>query len=143
MPAPRRVATAALAVILGVAAAGCGRSDEERVRETLTRFQRATAAGDYRALCREVLARSLVARLDAVGLPCEVALRKGFGSVRRPGLRVERVKVRGTTAFAVVTSTAAGQQPYRGTIRLVEEDGTWRVAALARPQPPAPPRELK
>jgi hypothetical protein len=136
-----------LAVVLGAVAlalgAGCGESDEEQVRDTLQRFERATAAGDYRGLCKDVLAKRLIERLDSVGLPCEVALRKGFAGVRRPGIRVQRVKVRGDTAFATVTATAVGQRPATETIRLVKEDGGWRVAALAQAQPPAPPRELK
>jgi hypothetical protein len=134
------VALGALALAL---AAGCGDSDEDQVRDTLRRFERATAAGDYRELCKDLLAKRLVQRLDSVGLPCEIALRKGFGGVRRPGIDVQRVKVKGDTAFAVVTATAVGQRPARETIRLVKEDDSWRVAALARPQPPAPPRELK
>lgn len=139
--APRPLAAAGLAALaLGFAA--CGESDEDKVRDTLRRFQTATAQKDYRALCRDVLARELIARLRAAGLPCEVALRQALGSVVAPKLTIEQVKVRGDTALARATTTARGQRPSRDTIRLVKQGGGWRVSSLSGAQPPSPPRNL-
>jgi hypothetical protein len=139
--APRLPAAAALAA-LALSAGGCGESDDQRVRDTLQRFGTATATKDYRALCRDLLARRLVARLRAVGLPCEQALSRALGPVDRPSLKVQEVKVSGNTALARITTTARGQRPSRDTIRLVEQDGSWRIAALSGNQPPSPPRDL-
>jgi hypothetical protein len=136
---PPRTAAALLAA---AALAGCGTSDEQKVRDTLARFQTATAKKDYGALCKDVLARDLVGRLQAIGLPCELALRKSLGGVSRPALKIEKVRVRGDTALANIVTTAAGQRPSRDTIRLVRQGDDWRISALSGAQPPAPPRDL-
>ena len=138
----RGLALPALAV--AVLASGCGGggpSDEKQVRETLGRYQRATATRDYKQLCGEVLARALVARLARVNLPCERALRM-TGRVRQPTLQVLKVKVMGSRALALVRSSALGQPPSTDTFELVKDGGAWRISALAGPgpQPPQRPR---
>jgi hypothetical protein len=127
------VALAALAVV-----AGCGQSDQDKVRDTLATFEKATAAHDYKTLCTKVLAKQLVQRLSNVGLPCDIALQRGLAGVTSPQLTVLRVKVRGDVALAVVRSAAAGQPASRDTIRLVREGDGWRVSTLSGAQPPAP-----
>jgi hypothetical protein len=139
---PPRTAAALLAAVALAGFAGCGSSDDEQVRDTLRRFQAATAKKDYGALCKDVLARELVGRLQAIGLPCELALRKSLGGVTRPALTVEKVRVRGDTALADILTTAAGQRPSRDTIRLVRQGDGWRISALSGAQPPAPARNL-
>jgi hypothetical protein len=137
---PTAVPTAAAvgAIVLAVAAAGCGRSDEQKVRDTLSTFQRATADKDYDKLCSDVLAKQLVDRLSAVGLPCQVALQRGLGSVTAPRLDVRRVRVRGDVALAQVRTSAAGQAPSTDTIRLIRQGDDWRVATLSGAQPARP-----
>jgi hypothetical protein len=138
---PVRARTAAVAAGIGlaiVAGAGCGRSDEQKVRDTLATFQRATAAKDYGTLCSKVLSHQLVDRLTAVGLPCEVALQRGLGSVSSPRLTVQKVRIRGDVALAQVRTSAAGQAPSTDTIRLVRQGDGWRVATLSGAQPPGP-----
>jgi hypothetical protein len=119
---------------------GCGGGDEQQVRDTLARFQKATASQDYRTLCTKLLAQSVIDRLRSVGLPCEVALQTGLGAVRQPKLKVTKVKVNGSTALALVRSNAAGQAASTDTIRLVKEKGDWRLTALSGAQPPTPRR---
>lgn len=134
----RALGLPALLLVLA-AAAGCGGdSHEQKVRATLTRYERASARQDYDQLCNRVLARSLVARLSRVGLPCEQALREGLGSVQGPKLEILKVKVTAPRALALVRSSAAGQRTSTDTIELVMEGGDWRVSALARPGPQAP-----
>ena len=125
---------------LAAALAGCGGpSDDEQVRDTLARLERATATHDFRALCDRVFARALVRRLAEVGLPCPEALRRSvLGSVRDPGVEVRRVRIDGSRAFALVRTTASNQRPLVTTIQLTKESGSWRVAQLAGPQPPTP-----
>ena len=138
----RRCGLPALVLALAVAAGCGGSSDESRVRETLTRYQQASARQDYRQLCNRVFARALTARVARVGLPCEQALRVKLGTVQAPTLSVLKVKVTGARALALVRSAAAGEPPSTDTIELVMDGGAWRISALARegPQPPQPQR---
>jgi hypothetical protein len=141
---PRRPTAAILAITVAAVslAAGCGRSDEDKVRDTLARFATATKNRDYKTLCNDLLADQLVSRLRAIGLPCQLALQRGLGSVLQPSIAVEKVRVRGGTALAQTTTTAVGQRPSHDTVRLVKEHDQWRVASLSGAQPPAPPRDL-
>lgn len=128
---------ALVAALLG--ASGCGGdSDEQKVRSTLTRYERASASQDYAQLCRDVFARALTARVARVGLSCEQALRTGLGSVQAPKLEILKVKVTGARALALVRSSAAGQSSSTDTIELIKDGEDWRVSALARPGPQSP-----
>jgi hypothetical protein len=131
----RAVATRPMLLVLAACAlAGCGDrgpSDEEQIRSALTQFERATAGGDYRALCDRILAPKLVETVKQIGLPCEVALKKGFEGVREPRLAVGAIAVKGDSATAQVRSSAAGQAPSDDTVKLVKVAGAWRIASLA------------
>ena len=123
-----------LLLLVACLLAGCGEegpSDEERIRSTLTRFERATAERDYEALCDRILAPELVDAVRAAGLPCEVALEAGFDDVREPRLTVGTVDVRGDAATAEVRSSADGQDPSEDRVELVRVGEEWRIASLA------------
>jgi hypothetical protein len=112
---------------------GCGEGGpppEEQVRTTVTEFGRATAAKDYQALCDRLLAPSLVEEVESIGLPCEVAMRQGLGEVREPRLTIGRVVVRDDTASAEIRTSAAGEEPSRDTLELINLDGTWKISSL-------------
>ena len=116
-----------------LAVAGCGESGptpEEQVRSAVTEFGRATAAKDYQVLCDRLLASSLVEEVESIGLPCEVALRQGLGDVREPQLTIGSVDVGDREATVEVRTSAGGQEPSRDTLRLVNEDGTWKISSL-------------
>ena len=113
--------------------AGCGESGptpEEQVRSAVSEFGRATAAKDYQLLCDRLLASSLVEEVESIGLPCEVALRQGLGDVREPRLTIGSVDVGDREATVEVRTSAGGQEPSRDTLRLVNEDGTWKISSL-------------
>jgi hypothetical protein len=129
-PVATRPALLVLAVLL---AAGCGESgpsDEERIRATLREFQRATEERDYAAICRRVLAPELIESVGQVGLPCEVAMEKGFEDVESPRLAVGAITVRGDRATADVRSSAEGESPSEDTVELVRVGEDWRIASL-------------
>jgi len=130
----RPVATRPLLLVIAACAlAGCGGggpSDEEQIRSTLSQFQRATAARDYQALCDRILAPKLIETVKQIGLPCEVALEKGFEDVRDPQLTVGAITVKDDGATAQVRSSAAGQAPSEDTVDLVRVDDSWRIASL-------------
>src|SRR5829696_6594905 len=134
--APRVV----LLVMAALALAGCGESgpsDEERIRTTLTEFRRATADGDYAALCDRILAPKLVETVEQIGLTCEAALRKGFDDVQEPRISVGTITVTDDAATAQGRSSAAGQAPSEDTVALVRVDDGWRIASLGGGQEPA------
>lgn len=108
-----------------------GPDAEREVRATLEEYAEATRDKDYQRLCDELYARDLVERIRAAGLPCEVALRTGLENRQNPQLEVQAVEVSGDQALAKVRSSAAGEVPSVDTVRLVEQDGRWRVAALS------------
>jgi hypothetical protein len=122
-----------LLVIAACALVGCGDggpSDEEQIRSTLAAFQRATADRDYAALCERILAPKLIDTVKQIGLPCEVALEKGFEDVRDPRLTVGSITVAEDSATAQVRTTAAGQTPSEDTVELVRVGEGWRIASL-------------
>jgi hypothetical protein len=123
----RVAAAAALAVL---AAAGCGKSDEDRVRDTVAAFRDATAHHDYDRICDDVLAPVLSERLAALGLPCEVAVSRFLSRTRTPRITVLGVTIAGERARAVVRSSAAGQPASRDVLRLLETDDGWRISSL-------------
>jgi len=135
----------AAVLVIALLGAGCGgekTTEEDRVRDVLAQLQTAVAAGDYRRLCTRILSRALVTRVRSVGLPCERALAVGLGTVKRPTVKVTRVRLRGERlALAEVRTGAQGQAPATDTFRLVKENGTWRVDSLSGAQPPAPERQ--
>jgi hypothetical protein len=123
--------TALIALLAAPFAVACGRDDEAGVRETLAAFADAAARKDYQRLCDELFSRGLAGEAGRT-LPCEVALRtSALDDARRPRIEVLSVTVDGDTATAVVRSRAANQPASDDTVRLVREDGAWRIAALA------------
>ena len=124
-----------------LALAGCGDSgpsDEAQIRSALDEFRQATAAKDYTALCDRVLAPKLIETVEQIGLPCEMALKKGFEDVREPRISVGAVTVEGDTATAEVRSSAEGQKPSEDTVELVRVDDRWRIASLGEGNAQAP-----
>lgn len=131
---------AALLAAAALATAGCGETPvTEEVRAAVEGFEEASADRDVQRLCDELLARELVQRVEAAGIPCEQALRQGLSSVRSPEVEIRSVVVNGDKALAEVRSRAAGQEPSQDTIELVREAGSWRITSLAAPRP-QPPR---
>jgi hypothetical protein len=120
----------ALALLLLAGCGDAGPTPEEQVRSTVSTFGRATVAKDYRALCDRILAPTLVQQVTSIGLPCEVALEQGLGSVRDPRLTIGRVQVDGEKASVEVRTSAAGEEPSKDTLKLVNVDGTWKISSL-------------
>jgi hypothetical protein len=127
---PVRSLAPALVLLVLVGCGDAGPTPEEQVRTTVGDFGRATAAKDYRALCEDLLAPQLVDKVTQVGLPCEAALRRGLGRVKDPHLTIGRVQVDGDRASAEIRTSAAGEQPSKDTLRLVNVNGTWKIASL-------------
>lgn len=121
---------------------GGGTDPQAEVRAVVQRFGQATAKKDYQQICDRLVARTLSDQVEEVGLPCELAFKRGLDAVRDPRLTIKAVRVRAAHAFADVHSTAANQQASDDTLELTRERGGWRIASLdskaAGPASPAP-----
>jgi len=135
-------AVIAVAIVGAVLVLKPGPNDNEAVSQTLEDYAAATRDKDYQTICDTLYATDLVERVRAAGLPCEVALRTGLEDRQNPRLEVLGVEVNGEQALARVRSTAGGEVASTDLVRLVKEDGDWRVASLSEPgatlQAPAP-----
>jgi hypothetical protein len=92
------------------------------------RLERATAAGDWRALCDELLTEA--ARRRAGGPDCVRLTREAAGRIERPAIRITAIRVRGTSARVGVRTRARGQAAVADVLELRRQDGEWRVDAL-------------
>ncbi|MEA2210877.1 MAG: hypothetical protein QOF83_825 [Solirubrobacteraceae bacterium] len=96
-------------------------------------FAQATAGKNVHALCTQVLAPSLVARLTAAGISCDQAMKIFVDSVANPTISVSKITVNGNRASAVVLAGATGQTPSLQRIQLIQTQSGWRLASLASP----------
>ena len=140
-PKARIVALVLLAVVVVVVVLALrpGPNEEKEVRATLDRYAQATRQKDYQTLCDDLYASDLVQRIRSAGLPCEVALRTGLEDRQNPQLTVLGVEVSGDQALARARTTAVGEVASVDTIKLVKQDGGWRVASLSEPGAQLPP----
>jgi hypothetical protein len=127
-----RICTCAC-VCAAVALAGCGAGAQDQVRAKVDQFLGAIAAHNYRTLCSQVLAPSLLARLKGSGITCEQAMRISLANVHDPILSIGRITVNGSSAQAITLSGAAGQKGAFESIRLVDTGSGWRISSLAAP----------
>ena len=141
MPALRPAAALVVAWLVASGLSACGGpSDSAQVRKVVTRFGQASAKKDYQLICDELISHKLVETVESIGLPCELAFKRGLGEVRKPTLAIRSVKVAGHKALVAVHTTAANQAASDDTLQLVEEDDGWRISSLAKPQPQPPAR---
>ena len=127
---PVRFLAPALVLLVLVGCGDAGPTPEEQVRTTVSDFGRATAAKDYKTMCGRLLAPDLIADVEQIGLPCEQALKQGLDQVREPRLTIGAVKIDGDSATAEVRTSAAGEEPSKDTLKLVNVNGTWKIASL-------------
>ena len=121
-------------------AAGCGGGGNgkpepitgpaKQVADVIQRFETATAQGDFTTICDQLLADST--RRQAGGADCPAVLEQRARGVSRPRIRINESQVQGDRAAVSVRTTAAGQAAAADTIRLVREDGEFRVLSLGR-----------
>jgi hypothetical protein len=125
------LATAAACVAVGLS--GCGTSDRDLIRNKVDQFARAVAHRDAATLCRQVWAPSLLAHLTNGGISCRQAMQVFFGTVHAPQLSIGRVDIHGSSASAIVLTTAAGQEASIDAIELIRTGKGWRVSSLGTP----------
>jgi hypothetical protein len=126
--------------LCGVAlvAAGCGGGeDDERTAGGLAReasavieeLERAIADGEFERVCAELLSAEV--RRQAGSGECPAMLRRTSVGLRRPRIEVREVRIEGSTAVVDVVTSAGGQARVPDTIRLVREEGGYRISSLS------------
>lgn len=140
MPVRASKLIAAISAGAALALSGCGSTDREDVQAKVQQFLNATAHKDYKTLCGEVLAQTLIEHIVAGGLACEQAMQIALGQVHNPTLSIGRITVRGQKAAAITLTGASGQQSSLDAIELVKTSQGWRVSSLGSPvsTPPKP-----
>jgi hypothetical protein len=133
-PGSKRIVVLAAGAALLLA--GCGSSERDDVKAKVQQFLHATSRKDYKTLCGQVLATTLIERIVAQGLACEQAMQIFLGSVNNPTLSVGRITVSGQNASAITLTGANGQQSSLDAIQLVKTPQGWRVASLGSPATP-------
>jgi hypothetical protein len=125
-------------VLVCVFVAGCGGGGDGKpkpitgpakdVAGTIQQFEKATAARDFTKICDQLLASAT--RKQAGGDQCPDVLDQRARGVRRPRIRIIAIEVKGNRAQARVRTTAVGQASVPNVIRLVREQGRFRIASL-------------
>jgi hypothetical protein len=133
----RRAGTLALCGVV-LAVAGCGGDDGDgptpgglarEASAVIEQLEAAIAAGEFDRICSELLSAEV--RRQAGGGECPAMLARTSEGLRRPRIEVKKIDIEGATATVDVVTTAAGQAPAPDTIRLVREDGAYRISSLS------------
>jgi hypothetical protein len=125
-------ASTKLPVIVAAAllSTGCGSSASDEVKAKVRELARTAAAHNYRRICEDVLAPSLVSRLRSYGISCERAMGIALSGVRDPAISIGSATIKGSSASVITLSMAAGQKASFETIRLIKTSHGWRIASL-------------
>jgi hypothetical protein len=134
------VKTRACAPLFCVLIAGCGGGGSGKpkpitgpakdVATVIQRFEKATAARNFTAICDDLLAEAT--RKQAGGDSCPDVLDQRARGVRHPRIRIVSINVQGNRAQVRVRTTATGQDSTGDVINLVREKGSFRVLSLGR-----------
>ncbi len=103
------------------------------MRAKVEQFALAAAGRDYKTICNQVLAPTLVARLTAAGVTCEQGMQIALGDVQAPSLSIGRITVSRARASVITLSTAKGQQASIDALELIKTPHGWRLSSLASP----------
>jgi hypothetical protein len=129
-----------LGAIAAVAVAGCAsqttsnddssgkfRGDQRLVANTIEDFESAASKGDQDQICRDLLAKPLVATYAKRGGTCEHAVDGALKDTDSFGLTVESVRISGAQATARVKADR-GKNDVLRTINLMKEGPGWRIS---------------
>lgn len=130
----------AASVAIGVFAAGCGGGGKSQpkpisgtarqVAAVVERLGKATAQRDFTTVCDDLLAAST--RKQAGGDQCSAVLAARVRDVRHPRIKIQAIAIQGRRAQVRVRTTADGQDPTTDVIRLIEQNGAFKVVSLGR-----------
>ena len=128
-----------LAAIVAVAVTGCAtqttsddssgkfRGEQRLVANTVEDFESAASKGDQDRICRELLAKPLIATYARRGGTCEKAVDGALKDTDSFGLTVESVRITAAQATARVKADRGKHDVIR-TINLLKEGTGWRIS---------------
>ena len=131
-----------LAAIVAVAVGGCAaqttsddssgkfRGEQRLVANTVEDFESAASKGDQDQICRELLAKALIAQYAQHGGTCENAVDGALKDSDSFGLTVESVRIADAQATARVKADRGKKDVFRN-ITLVKGGTGWRISAFA------------
>ncbi len=133
-----RATSAAAALCSALVLVACGtnarqkhaRGPAQQVADTVTALEHDLLTRNYADVCEQVFSSD--ARAQAGNDSCPEFVRRGAAHLRDERIRIRSIVVRNGAASAEVTTTARGQAPVRDTIRLMFENGRYRISALTR-----------
>jgi hypothetical protein len=142
------LARRSLAAVLAagtLVAAGCGtqsndvssadfkQPEQKAVATAVKDFSNAAGKRDYKAICSEQLAASLVRQLDAALKQgkCPERLKQSLRDVSATDLAVRAVAVTGTNALVTVQTTGTGNAEPAQRLKFAKEGSRWKLAGLA------------
>jgi hypothetical protein len=129
------------AAVVAVVLAGCTsqsstkdssgkfRGDQRLVANTVEDFESAASKGDQDQICRDLLAKALVAQFAQRGGTCEKAVDGALKDTDSFGLTVEKLTIQGTQATASVKADR-GKKDVLRTLTLAKEGTGWRISAF-------------
>src|SRR5918999_3585356 len=138
MLAGMRAAGMAALFALVVGLASCGGGDDEdqdggdlarEASAVVQQLERSIAAGEFERICSELLSAEV--RRQAGGGDCPAMLERTSAGIRRPRIEVNEIRIEGATAAVDVVTVAEGQARVEDTIRLVREEGAYRISSLS------------
>jgi hypothetical protein len=103
--------------------------DQRLVANTIEDFESAASKGDQDQICRELLAKPLIATYAKCGGTCEQAVDGALKDTDSFGLTVESVRITDTDATARVKADR-GKKDIVQTMSLVKEGPGWRISAF-------------
>jgi hypothetical protein len=103
--------------------------DQRLVANTIEDFESAASKGDQDQICRELLAKPLIATYAKRGGTCEHAVDGALKDTDSFGLTVESVRITDTDAAARVKADR-GKKDIIQTMSLVKEGPGWRISAF-------------
>lgn len=101
-----------------------------QVTGTLMEFERALAEGNFATICGNLFTTE--AREAAGGDRCPSVLQDTAGGLRSPNVQIVSITVRGNTATAVVRAQVGRQPPVTDTIRLLKQDGRYKIVSAGK-----------
>lgn len=132
----RNVAAIGAAALLA-GAAGCGpttstgkfHGESHAVAQRISEFQNHASGSGRSEICKSDLSAALRARLTTPHRSCTKTIEEQLAQVDTFEVEIQSIALAGTRASARVKSTWSGKQR-AGTLSLVREAGSWRIAAL-------------